>query len=310
MYKETKYPPWSWSSSRRSTFKECLRKYYYNYYLAHNGWKDDAPDESQQAYRLKNLSGIHLLLGSAVHEAAEDCLKMLSEKGVFPDEDTLKNIVRNILNKGFIESRDKRTLWMNQPKKYCMLHEFYYDGELTEGTIKKIKDKMKKVVGNILKSFTMKEIKNECRDTIKSIEKMDTFEFHKTPVYAIPDLVYENPDGKWVVVDWKTGKEDDSHLNQINVYCLYFVEKCGIKADQLIGRIEYLLTGSHRDVLISKEGLDSARSDITGSIDEMKKMLQDADKNIPFTKEKYPLTDRRGLCRWCKFYEMDEEELI
>lgn len=48
------YPQWSYSQSRASMFDECLRKYYYHYYGAHNGWKTDSADEMQvRLYRLK-----------------------------------------------------------------------------------------------------------------------------------------------------------------------------------------------------------------------------------------------------------------
>lgn len=306
-YQRTEYPPWSWSSSRKSTFDECLRRYFYNYYLAHNGWEDDAPEESRLAYRLKNLTGIHMLLGSAVHEIAEHACKTIDASGKLPDKKKLIDRVREILNSAWKDSK-KRDLWIESPKKYVMLQEFYYGGGLDESTIGKIKDKMVKSVDNIMISPTIKEmLKGDC--SVRITEAMDTFDLFDTPVYAIPDLVFERPDKKWVVVDWKTGKEHDSHPSQINVYCMYLKAKFGVKEDMITGRVEYLLSGKTRDVAISKKSFNDTEKEIEKSIAGMKKCLADPDKNIPFGKDRYPLAKHTALCKWCSFYEMCREEL-
>jgi hypothetical protein len=46
------YPEFSWSQSRRSTFRECPRKYFWTYYGSHNGWLREAPAEARAAWRL------------------------------------------------------------------------------------------------------------------------------------------------------------------------------------------------------------------------------------------------------------------
>ncbi len=302
-YKRTEYPVWSWSSSRKSTFSECQRRYYYNYYLSHNGWEEEASPESKQAYRLKQLTGLHLLLGSAVHQAAEKTCNTITQTGKLPDEKILINIVRDILNNAWKESINKREEWLKNPKSYSMLHEFYYGGKVLKEIVEKIKDKMQKSVPNIIKSDSVKEIlKDECK--IRITENMDTFELFDTPIYAIPDLVFEGPNGKWVVVDWKTGKEHSSHPNQISVYCMYIREKYGINEENILGRAEYLGTGKTLDIAISRESLKETENEIKHSIDEMKEVLLDPGNNIPREKEYYPLAKHRRLCPWCNFYEM------
>lgn len=308
IYKKTEYPLWSWSSSRKSAFSECLRKYYYNYYLSHNGWEDDANFESKQAYRLKKLTGLHLLLGSAVHQAAEYACKTVADTGDVPEEKILMDNVRDMLNKAWSESRNKKQEWMARPNSYSMLQEFYYSGSVPKETIEKIKDKMKISVSNIISSDSVREIlNNNCK--IRIIEDMDTFELFDTPIYAIPDLVFERPDGMWVVVDWKTGKEHDSHLGQINVYCMYLKEKHGVKEENITGRVEYLLTGRAKDVAISRESFEETRREISKSVDQMKAVLLDPENNIPKEKTEYPLAEHSRLCPWCNFYEMCKEEL-
>ncbi len=306
-YQRTKNPPWSWSSSRKSTFQECKRKYYYNYYLAHNGWEDSAPEESKLAYRLKKLTGIYLILGNAVHEIAEYACKSVDSTGEYPDKKKMIDKVRYLLNQAWKESQEPHK-WMARPNQYFMLQEFYYGDGLSRNLINKIKDRLYKAVNNLYQSPTVKDlVKSEC--TLEMAEKMDTFDFKDTPVYAIPDIVYTNQKGDWYVVDWKTGKEYKKHADQLNLYALYIEEKLGVSPENMKGRVEYLLTGNTKDVDINQKSLKESRTKVARSIENMKEYLKDPGKNIPCDKEKFSLTEKKYMCKWCNFYELDREEL-
>jgi len=301
-YTKTKYPPWSWSNSRKSTFEECKRKYYYNYYLSHNGWEDDADEMSKKAYRLKNMTGIHLILGSAVHEAAEYTCKIISGSGKLPEKKVLIDKVRFLLNQAWKESKNPRQ-WMQSPKRYFMLYEFYYGYGISEKVIGKIKKKMNASVPNILNSKTVRDIvNNDC--TVKITEEVDKFNIEATPVYAIPDLVYRADSDNWIVVDWKTGRENEEHDSQINTYSMYLIEKHGVNPDNITGRIEYLTTGKARDVEISRNSIQENKEKIRNSISEMQECLADAENNIPLEMGEYPMMENRKLCKWCNFYEL------
>lgn len=70
------YPQWSYSQSRANMFDECLRKYYYHYYGAHNGWKTESADEMQvRLYRLKQLSNLYLVFGDLAHRMCESAVR-------------------------------------------------------------------------------------------------------------------------------------------------------------------------------------------------------------------------------------------
>ncbi|MFH1414946.1 MAG: PD-(D/E)XK nuclease family protein [Elusimicrobiota bacterium] len=307
-YKRTEYPEWSWSSSRKSAFDECKRRYYFNYYLAHNGWEEVSSDESRLAYRLKKLTGLHLVLGTGVHEAAEYVCRKKSPNNEIPSESELEQIVRKTLRTAWIDSRDNREKWKKNPGKYNMLHEFYYKGKPSDDTVRKINEKIRVSVPNILKSASISELySDDC--ILRITEEMDTFEIFDTPVYAIPDLVYERADGTWVVVDWKTGKEDAGHASQINVYCMYIKEKYGVDESKIKARIEYLITGNSRDISITAKSQEASKKEIYDSITKMKETLDDPDINKPKKKEEYPLVKSERFCPWCNFYEMCRSEL-
>lgn len=306
-YQRTEYPPWSWSSSRKNTFQECKRKYYYNYYLAHNGWEDDAPEESKLAYRLKKLTGIYLILGNAVHEVAEYASKVVDSTGEYPDKKKMTDKIRFLLNTAWKESQEPDK-WLSSPNQYFMLQEFYYGNGLSDNLIQKIKRRLYKAVENLYESPTIKDlVKSNC--TLELVEDMDTFEFNNTPVYAIPDVVYTGEDDQWYVVDWKTGQEYDKHADQLNLYALYVKNRFDIDPRRMVGRVEYLLTGNAKEIDINRESLKKSKKEVAQSIENMKEYLKDPEKNIPCDKEEFPLTKNRQRCKWCNFYEMDKEEL-
>ena len=49
----------SWSKSRDETFRECHRKYYFQYYGYWNGWKENADQRVRLTYVLKKLQTRH-----------------------------------------------------------------------------------------------------------------------------------------------------------------------------------------------------------------------------------------------------------
>ncbi|MFB6214273.1 MAG: PD-(D/E)XK nuclease family protein, partial [Candidatus Bipolaricaulia bacterium] len=66
----------SWSSSRLSTFKNCKRKYFFQYYGFWKGW-EEAPERVQTIYLLKKLQNRHMWKGTTIHEAIAFLLKSL-----------------------------------------------------------------------------------------------------------------------------------------------------------------------------------------------------------------------------------------
>ena len=80
-YQRSEHPIWSWSHSRRETFQECPRKYYYQYYASHNGWEADAPETARLAYRLKNLTTLPEEIGAPSTNAHQwPCIKPAAER--------------------------------------------------------------------------------------------------------------------------------------------------------------------------------------------------------------------------------------
>ncbi len=67
----------SWSRSRDSTFKDCRRRYYFQYYGSWGGWEATADPETREIYILKQLKSRQMWAGEVVHSCIERSLENL-----------------------------------------------------------------------------------------------------------------------------------------------------------------------------------------------------------------------------------------
>lgn len=307
-YVRREYPQWSWSFSRQQTLLSCPRRYYYNYYGSHNGWESGASAEASLAYRLKKLTNLYLALGDALHKSAFQMVERVVEGRSLPGADVVEEEMRRQLRRVWKSSRDEKDYFLRRPNRVDMLQEFYYQMEISEATLAKINQRLRQVAVALVAVPVWDELGAAGAEVIAS-EQFDTFAIDDTPVFAVPDLLYRSPDGRWVIVDWKTGEEVEDNQEQVALYALYVHKKHGIPPEQIGARLEYLNLGSRREFAFTIEDLQRVENEARISIKEMREFLVDPVENIPQPKEAFALTEARGQCPWCNFYELCQKEL-
>jgi len=306
------YPEWSWSQSRDQLFRECPRKYYYHYYASHNGWQREASEEAQAAYRLKQLANLYLVMGDELHQIAEYLLQQRKEQAATSvTADKLVERLRHRLNQAFLESRDVHR-WKRAPKKSTMLHEMYYTGELPQARVEKIKHRLHACVEGLLHSQTWQELAASSSMRIAEVEELRTFEVDgSTSVYVKMDALFEDParDRPWIMVDWKTGMENEKNEEQLILYAVYLAEQAGILPEQLELRVEYLLTGEAKTVYADQTAIARIRESMRTSIEAMQACLADPEQNVPKPKEAFESRPSRAVCAGCNFRELCDEKV-
>ena len=307
-YQRREYPPWSWSHSRRRTFQECPRKYYYQYYGSHNGWENDAPESARRAYRLKNLTTLAEEIGAAVHECASMAVHQGRGGAPLPGVDALYQQARRRLNRAWLDSAD-RAAWQESPRRRRMFQEFYYDTGIGETRIAEAKERLNACLRNLLISTSFREAVAAPFTEVKNVEQFTAFNLDDTPVYAVPDLIYRRGDGSWRVVDWKSGNIRGDAGRQAMVYALYLRERHNVDRGDIIAQIEWLASGDAEELPISQSDLDGFAAGIRDSVAAMRAYLADVDANAPLAPAAFPLRDDPSLCRHCKFYELDRDEI-
>ncbi|WP_328701166.1 PD-(D/E)XK nuclease family protein [Aquibacillus kalidii] len=302
------YPEFSWSLSRHKTLLNCTRKYYYDYYASHNGWLYDSSALAKDAYRLKKLTTLEMFFGQALHNIIHNVIKNYLSSGTIPTEKELIDKLRYLLNLAFIDSTQRKTFWTAKPKHYTMFHEIYYGGSLPPEKVKDIQNRLAVCVTNFLKSKTFQDLTSSKQMRFIESERFRTMDLDGTKVFIVMDFVYRDIDnGKWIIVDWKTGKESDDDKSQLALYALYLQKAYKVQSlDEIEIRNEYLLTGTNRSHSLTKQDLDRVQELSGMSVQEMLRFLEDDEKNKPLALQAFPKNEHPKKCSRCNFSELCE----
>lgn len=307
-YQYSQHPAWSWSHSRRETFKECPRKYYYQYYGAHNGWDADAPETARLTYRLKNLTSLPEEIGAAVHECASMAVHQARSGAPPPTVNDLYEQARQRLNRAWQDSHNFPA-WVQSPKRRRMFQEFYYDTGIGETRIADAREQIRTCLQNLLISISYRETVAAPYTEVKNVEQFITFNLDDTPIHAVPDLIYRIGDNGWRIVDWKSGNSRKDSKTQAMVYALYLREKHKADTGNITARIEWLAHGEAEELAFTQSELTQFAGGIRDSISAMQAYLADPAANAPLPSSGFPMRDDRSLCRRCKFRQLDREAI-
>ena len=140
-------------------------------------------------------------------------------------------------------------------------------------------------------------------------------------VFAAPDLAYVH-DGVLHVIDWKTGREDDTQATQVLLQMWWALETYPELAHaaaegslEVRGYLEYVTSGATQPVeapapAISPDHgavpatLDDFREACAGTVragvEQMRALLADPDKNVALPMAAFERSES-GLCRMCNF---------
>ncbi len=301
----------SWSFSRHNTFRECPRKYWFQYYGSWGGWDHDAPAEARELYALKNLTNLHCLAGDVVHRALERALHAHA-RGETPEPEEVVAWCKGEMQRSFKESLEE-TPWRDQPKRATRLFEHHYPtgfggggggstGGPTKDFLVRIARKIGLSVRNFFTSSSFAMIRETDTDEWLPMETLDSFNFEGTKVYAVPDFAVRHR-AEVLILDWKTGRPNPKNRDQVVLYTLFAAAKWDVDPETVQAAPIYLLEGGDFDpkpVTVSdrERVSDLIRSSIVG----MKEVLSDADGAAPNTASKEDCKPSPGrVCRSCNF---------
>jgi hypothetical protein len=310
MFEIRPYPQFSWSYSRARSVEECARAYFYRYYASHNGWlpHGEAHEGARHAYRLKFLSTLHQVLGTAVHECARQCVEAIRDGVPVPTHSEMLTRVLAALRTACARSKD-RAAFERDPKRNPMLHSRYYRGTWDLAEVESVKNKMDRCLASLVACPLWAELRTIDPDGIVLIDNLEAVEVGRVRVYAAPDLVIR-AGAQVTVVDWKTGAEidEDEVATQLAVYALVVIRRFGWRFDDHVwsGRVVSLNDG--RDHLVSLTRIDLMRAShrIKESVEVMRGYLEDFEQNRPKPVTAFPMLHPafRSRCLSCPFHEI------
>lgn len=319
---DSAYPEFSWSNSRDKLFDDCARAYYYKYYGAHRGWRDDVDDDTKDVYRLKNALSLPVALSRGVGE---------SIRGYFRGkitQDKFKGNIIGVLHTICARALNQKACMIDPKGNPSLIELINYDGgfhnDYVSEVIEKIKAKIDSIAVNFFNAPTTKELKSGKEGTVL-LENFAGFDYgsYKAKmgegtfdVWSKPDIVHK-VGNKLVMTVWKTGVEDDwmgraeKERFHAQVIAIYGWKRYKVKMPFIEVRMTNLISGITDSYTIeSKEEYKEACKRIEKSITKMSKMVVDGDivRNKPLSMDKFEQKPRRKICNNCPFLSVCTQE--
>ncbi len=294
------YPEFAWSISRQRKLDQCPRAYFYTYYLGWNGWLDDAPAETRVAYRLGKLTSLDALLGQQIDVRARELEAAARGGAVLPSADELETRTREALRQLWTRSKNGRAAFEARPNRVTMLRSLYMDQD-TQPETDRLNQKAGPSMQGLLATSHWDRLR-ACGDA-GHVEVPDfaSFQHDGVKVFAAPDLAYVEG-GVLHVIDWKTGREDESNPTQVLLQMWWALETYPeLEGLEIRGYLEYVTAGQTQPVEAAPGFREQAAETVHAGVAQLRALLADADQNVPLEMAAFERRES-GLCRTCNFF--------
>jgi len=305
----------SWSSSRASVFKECRRKYFFQYYGSWGGWVDTCDARTRQIYLLKQLKTRALWSGSVVHDHIQKTIERIQSASVRGEKLTDTKIgseeeiegVLETMRKDFRASREAR--YINSPKT-LRLFEHEYEMEVPPERWKENAEHVKNCLRTFFSSDVFEIIKGLQAASWLEVEKLSHFMLQDLKVWAVLDFSYTDGE-KIIIYDWKTGKKaaktkTGDHSAQLACYTMYASSRWGVEPSAVSTTEFNLALNESKSYSAENLDIEGTCADIVQSATEMMELLDEVKTNSA-SEDKFPLTEDENTCRYCNFKKVCEK---
>lgn len=311
----------SWSNTRITLLEYCERKYFLNYYTF--ALKKDNPDIWSETLVLKWLKSIEMWIGEKSHFLLSDYLHALKKWEINDEKiEELKENMRNEMKADFDYSRERD---YNEREdffgKFWLSEHFYEENieNLLEPAIQKVCDNLDRFIDSNwnqkvqdyfkdAKYVYVEHPRNPDFDSMKvDVSKIPWLK--DISILAWPDFWVTFSDTDYLILDWKSGKEDvldNSISDQLKVYALKMLLKRWTTSLTWI-KIEayevYLNSMNSYGWVLKQEDIDWIISKIQKDTQEQKNLLVDQDpyKNEPVDLMMFRKTSSNKKCESCTF---------
>ena len=155
---------------------------------------------------------------------------------------------------------------------------------------------------HFFKSETLRRALEVGRERWLALEDLVSFHVGETEVFVRMDLAYRDTDGRVVIVDWKTGR-NEGRFNEVQIagYALFAAEQGWVQQPEEIStELNYLVVPKAVRRRVDGKRIEHARRFIEKSASNMKALLVDPLGNLARL-EDFAMIDRPSLCRRCNF---------
>lgn len=293
----------SWSYSREVKYRQCPRAYYYHYYAAWEGWRQDTPSPVQRAYLLKNLTNVSLWVGNLVHESIKYALARL-KAGQTVEEAKLIEQMHARAQVDYEDSRSGR--YRQQPNQLTGFQEHYYRTKIPPSAWQAAWTQAEQYLRTFINSRLYADLGRQPANTFLNVEELQSFSLAGTKVWVQMDLARREGDIIYLY-DWKTGSVEESQVRQqLGIYALFAHRAWSrsVRAKLSLRGCVYLLAEDRQlEFEWDEAALHEVQTTAETQIAHLQTLLQDPRANLADLKS-FPMIDDLSVCRRCQFREL------
>jgi CRISPR/Cas system-associated exonuclease Cas4 (RecB family) len=182
----------------------------------------------------------------------------------------------------------------------------YYEGELNRMEAEEYRRRLPIVFKHFLASGSFRDITD--RPQTMQFQQAEEFRFMTVDgvkIFVVMDLLYRDLESnKWVIVDWKTGKEAEDDRSQLALYAYYLMQKYGAQVEEIEIRNEYVLTGVQKSYTLRDADIALMLEKMKQSVHMMRRFQMDILSNEPAELEDFPRTAYEQRCETCNYKEI------
>jgi len=292
---------YAWSESRVKCLRECAWKYYLTYFLAWEGWLSHVAQEKRQAYTLKKMTNMPMFVGSVVHDIIEEIISNGRSLGKWISLEEAQNKAIQLLRRGWKQSTNKQ--WQDSPTHFTNLSEHYHNIEIEKDKLSSYKTKVLKSIKAFYDMPLMKIMQNLAPEAWLTIEEFQKFKMNTGEEVSVKIDCGFVHDNKVYLIDWKTGKVNDSVLDQLVTYAMYAMKQGWAKKPEDIIIVPVYLA-AYSDLK------DKATPHMTVSLDHIKRQASTIRNEYPLLSQAheqrdnpdfFKRTENPNACRNCHF---------
>jgi hypothetical protein len=280
-----------WSYSRYSTFQQCKRKYFYEYY------KKRDIENLAKIQILKDLTTVPLEIGNISHKLIQALLSRLRKSAEEIDREKFYDYAR------------RATFDICKEKHFEDVYYGKRDGVNLEAEIfEPVAHAMKNFLLSDRLQWLFEEALITKNDWIIEFDEKNKFgecRIDELKAYCKVDFMFP-VDEKLHILDWKTGREDYAkHSIQLRGYAGWANFQFETDYSQISTTVAYLLPEyKETSVVLNEYDIDDFAMQVREQTDAMYEYCEVPELNIPLPKERFEMTPLVNFCKTCKYREL------
>lgn len=280
-----------WSYSRYSTFQQCKRKYFYEYY----GKRDI--ENTRKINFLKKLTTVPLEIGNISHNVIQSLLRRLQKTSEQIDIEKFYDYAKRVT---FDKCEEK------------IFEDIYYKKRDNIDFEAEVFEPVSRAMKNFLTSDRLQWLFEEAlvtnADWIIELDERNKWgecRINNMKAYCKVDFMFPIDDGLHII-DWKTGKQDyTKHSFQLRGYAGWANFQFGTDYSLINTTIAYLLPDyKEMSVVLNEYDIDDFAAQVQEQTDQMYEYCEVPELNFPLPKERFEMTQFVNFCKTCKYREL------